>query len=313
MYSGISYGLYCDFPSCRVSIDSIRLKFTYALKSFVWSRGSSILSIDKMSFIIDNLPLVGSDFDVQWSYKDFFKIGAYCRTARVSGYLPGTCEPWSFALMFGRYAYNSFVHFLEPEIVMDINPNKVPFSVISKFLLLLRDGVKSVRVVRFDIAFDFPVARDDVCFVRSSDGRRSYRLFLDDGAKTEYQGARGAHGALKIYDKTAESNLSVPVTRCEITVDGGKLSALESLFPRLYCFVGHQMDISFSSLPFPVRACLLHPDLLDDMLASVSLNTRKKYLALMDSLKGCLLTVPDWPAVVSFVHNALNTYTGVRL
>jgi len=26
-----------------------------------------------------------------------------------------------------------------------------------------------------------------------------------------------------------------------------------------------------------------------------------------------LLTVPDWPSVVSFVHNALNTYTGVRL
>ncbi len=177
MYSGISYGLYCDFPSCRVSIDSVRLKFTYALNSFVWSRGFSILSIDKMSFIIDNLQIAGADFDVQWSYKDFFKIGAYCRTARVSGCLPGTCEAWSFAIMFGRYAYNASSHFLEPEIVMDFNPNKVPLSVISKFLLLLRDGVKSVRVVRFDIAFDFPVARNDVYFVRSSDGRRAYRLF----------------------------------------------------------------------------------------------------------------------------------------
>ena len=49
------------------------------------------------------------------------------------------------------------------------------------------------------------------------------------------------------------------------------------------------------------------------MLASVSLNTRKKYLALMDSMKECLLTVPDWSSVVSFAHNALNTYTGVRL
>ena len=246
MYSGISYGLYCDFLSCRVSIDSVRLKFTYALNSFVWSRGFSILSIDKMSFIIAGMlagnydikeifvdgifRIAGADFDVQWSYKDFFKIGAYCRTARVSGCLPGTCEAWSFAIMFGRYAYNASFHFLEPEIVMDFNPNKVPLSVISKFLLLLRDGVKSVRVVRFDIAFDFPVARNDVYFVRSSDGRRAYRLFLDDGAKTEYQGARGSHGALKIYDKTVESGLAVPVTRCEITVDGAKLSSLESLF-----------------------------------------------------------------------------------
>lgn len=134
MYSGISYGLYCDFPSCRVSIDSVRLKFTYALNSFVWSRGFSILSIDKMSFIIDNLQIAGADFDVQWSYKDFFKIGAYCRTARVSGYLPGTCEAWSFAIMFGRYAYNASSHFLEPEIVMDFNPNKVPLYLCTNML-----------------------------------------------------------------------------------------------------------------------------------------------------------------------------------
>lgn len=307
MYKGISYGLYYDSDRCRVSVDNIRLKFVYKYQRYSWEKGFSVLSIDSISTTIDNLMFIFPDFDWQWSYKDFFKIGAYCRTCRVSGL------DWSFALLFGRYTYDSACRNVAPEVIFDYNPNKVPANVIQQFLLILQDRAMSCDLVRFDVAFDFPVSRDNVFFVRSSDSRRVYRLFDDGGAVTEYEGARASHGAIKVYDKTLESGLSVPVSRCEITVSGGKVDALPSLFPRMYSFSGYQSDFQFYALPFQVRACVIHPDLLDDMLAGCSRNTRKKYLALLDGLDKCLLSVSDWASVLVFLHSALKSYSEVRL
>lgn len=306
MYSGIAYNLYID-SGARVSIDSIRLKFVYKYQNYSWTKGFAVTSIDKLSAVIDSVFFIFQDCDIQWTYHDFFKIGSYCRTCRVSG------NDWSFAVLFGRYVYDSLCRNVAPEIVLDLNPNKVPMDIIHRFVRILSDSALSSSLVRFDVAFDFPFSRDEVLLLRSADSRKSYRLFLDHGSKTEYQGPRASHGAMKLYDKSAEAGLPVPVTRCELTLDGSKLESLPDLFPRLYRFAGYQLDVSFSDLPFPVRACLKHPDLLDDMLQSVTYKTRVKYLSMLDSLQGCVLTVDDWSRVLSFLSSALSEYRRVML
>ena len=82
------------------------------------------------------------------------------------------------------------------------HPNKVPLEILQQVIARLRGPALIVELVRFDIAFDFPCKREAVTLVQ--DQRRSYRLFREKGAITEYQGARSSHGSLKLYDKTKE-------------------------------------------------------------------------------------------------------------
>lgn len=55
MYDGIPYGRYLDTSSCRVSVDNIRLKFTYKYQNFDYEKKETILSIDQLSKLIDNM------------------------------------------------------------------------------------------------------------------------------------------------------------------------------------------------------------------------------------------------------------------
>ena len=55
MYDGIPYGRYLDTSSCRVSVDNIRLKFTYKYQNFDCEKKETILSIDQLSKLIDNM------------------------------------------------------------------------------------------------------------------------------------------------------------------------------------------------------------------------------------------------------------------
>ena len=191
--------------------------------------------------------------------------------------------------------------------MLDYNPNKVPAAVAARIVSLLRGPAASFKIVRFDVAFDIPRPRSDLVLVK--DPRRSYRLFEEDGARTEYQGARGSHGALKVYDKTAEMGLSVPVSRVELTVEHASFRSMADVFPRLYCFSDYQLDCSFSSLPFQVQACVLHPDLLPLLKSSSSRPTYLKYMNLMDSLSECVLVPDDFKRIDSFVTAALSTYS----
>lgn len=304
-FAGVPYGLFLDTDSCRVSIDNIRLKFCYKFSRYSWRRGEAVPSIDSISSLLDvfDLQHYSEQLDVSWSYKDFFKIGAYCRTATIAGL------DWSCAVLIGRYCFDSSCKQVAPEAVFDFNPNKVPMHIIHRLVFLLRDSAISVNVLRYDVAFDFPLPRDDVVLVRG-DSRRSYRLFLDGGGKTEYLGARSSHGSLKLYDKTAESSLSVPVTRAEVTVEAASFTSIRDVFPSLYCFSGCQLDFSFSELPFQVHACVMYPELIPVLRSKCSAPTYRKYMSQISSLSQAVLTL-DFSAADCFISSALTSYLSV--
>ena len=303
MYTGIPYCEFLDTSIGRCSIDNVRIKFTYKFATYDWDRREAVPSIDHISNYLDVMDILdlSAGIDVSRSYKDFFKIGAYARTACIAG------SDWSCAVMIGRYCFDSACKRVAPEAVLDYNPNKVPAAVAARIVSLLRGPAASFKIVRFDVAFDIPRPRSDLVLVK--DPRRSYRLFEEDGARTEYQGARGSHGALKVYDKTAEMGLSVPVSRVELTVEHASFRSMADVFPRLYCFSDYQLDCSFSSLPFQVQACVLHPDLLPLLKSSSSRPTYLKYMNLMDSLSECVLVPDDFKRIDSFVTAALSTYS----
>ena len=298
----IPYNLYLDCSIGRCSIVGLRLKFTYLNKAYSWEKHVPVAAIDRISALLDSLDIMDlhSGFDISWSYKDFFKIGSYCRTARISG------DDWSCAVMVGRYCFESDCKQVAPEAVFDYNPNKVPAEVAARIVRLLRDSALTVSVVRFDVAFDILVPRSDVELVR--DSRRGYRLFEEHGAKTEYQGERGSHGAMKLYDKMLEAGLSEPVTRCEITLEYARYTTVSTLFPKLYCFTGYQLDVAFSSLPFQVQACIYHPDLLPVLKSSMERHAYKKYVDMMNGLEQSVLIPSDFPAIDSFIRSALHHY-----
>lgn len=299
MFEGVPYNLYLDTDLCRVSIDNIRLRFEYKYQTYSFDKHSTVATIDEISRLLDNQWF--SDLEVIWTYHDFFKIGTYCRTCTISG------MDFSFAVMIGRYCYDNSCKLIAPEAVMDYNPNKVPMDVLQRIVSLLRSNALSIDVKRYDVAFDFPLSRDEVGLVK--DKTRDYRLFDTAGAVTEYQGKRSSHGALKLYDKTRESDLPCPVTRCEITVEYEKQKSLADVFPKLYHYSSTQLDLDFSRLPFPVQACIVHPDMIDLLRKSCDPKTFRKHMALVNGWSQTSLIPTDWSKIDNFARNALISYT----
>ena len=301
MFSGIPYGRYFDAGLFRVSIDNIRLKLVYKYQNYDYKKGASVLSVDHLCQLLDSNRYFMSGVDVEWSSKDVFKIGGYCRTCTIKG------NDWSFAVMVGRYCFDADCRQVAPEAVVDYNPNKVPCEAISQVLYMLCPSALSCTVSRYDVAFDIPVNRRDVFLV--PDKERNYKRFDCDGALTEYSGERSSHGAVKLYDKTKEAGLSGDVTRCEVTIEGKSGVPVSRVFPLLYAFADQQMEMAFMELPFPVQACLMHPDLIGVMLQSYTYKTRKKYQQEVERYSKCVLCPNDWNEIDSFIRSTLRHYT----
>ena len=307
MYTGISYGEYLDTPQCRVSLDNVRMKFTYKYKKYDFEKHDITNSIDLYSVMLDRLFFEG--FDIKWHHCDFFKIGNYVRTCTISGIDPSS-GAWSCAVMIGRYTFDSTCKQIAPEIVFDFNPNKVPYGVFTEIIRRLRDGSLHVSITRYDVAFDFPVPRDHVTLIPND--RQCYKLFRDSlKGVTEYQGERSNHNAMKLYDKTKESSLAVPVTRCEITVDGDYDKTLQHLFPVLVVLGDLQMDMGFADLPYQVVSCLLHPDLIPVLKSKVDHKTWKKYSNMISTHGQRNLTPGSWIDVDRYVSSRLSRLKGV--
>lgn len=301
MYHGIHYGEYLDTPYCRVSLDNVRMKFLYKYKNYDFEKFRAVESVDLYSMKVDRLFF--ENCDTKWSYCDFFKIGNYTRTCTISGIDPFLGD-WSCALMIGRYTFDSSCKQVAPEIVLDFNPNKVPVDISSRIIQLLRDGALSVSITRYDVAFDFPIPRDHITLIPND--RQGYKLFRDvQKGVTEYQGERSNHNAMKLYDKTRESSLDVPVTRCEITIDGKYTDSIQPLFPALVVLGDLQMDIGFSDLPFPVVACLVHPDLIPSLKQSCDRKTWKKYKQMIETHGQRRLTPGDWKDIDRHIRSQL--------
>lgn len=304
MFDGIRYGRYLDIDPWRVSVDGLRLKFEYKTNSYNFSRRETYPTIDEVSRRLDSL-FYGSTpgVDIEWSIRDYFKIGGYCRTCTIKG-----GNDWSCAVLIGRYCYDSACKLVAPEAVLDVNPNKVPGDILRLLVGLLSGGSVRREVKRYDVAYDIPLPRSAVKLVQSQ--KSGYRLFRQNGAVTEYQGERGHDGALKVYDKTKEDDLAADVTRVEITYDGGTSSHAEH-FPRLLRAGELQSGMDLREMPFAVQACWHHPDLVDILKDSVSSNTFRKYMDMLEGMEGVSLSPAPWKIVDDFISSALLEYTQI--
>lgn len=309
MYNGIPYGEYLDTPQCRVSIDNVRMKFSYKYKNYDFEKHQAVTSIDLYSQKIDQLFF--ADCDTVWHSCDFFKIGNYLRTCTISGIDPFVGD-WSCAVMIGRYTFDSTCKQVAPEIVFDFNPNKVPDDKSTEIIRRLKEGSIQVSITRYDVAFDFPLPRDHVTLIPND--RQSYKLFRESQkGVTEYQGERSNHNAMKLYDKTKESALAVPVTRCEITVDGDYSKSVQQLFPVLVVLGDLQVDTSFVDLPFQVVACLLHPDMIPVLKSKTDRKTWKKYSDMIATHGQRNLYPNNWNDVDRYIRSRLFQLKGVRV
>ena len=299
MFCGIPYGLYLDTDTCRVSIDNIRLKFEYKYNNYDFDHRHTVTSVDLISQQLDNQFFTG--LEVVWNRIDFFRIGNYCRTCTIK-----TLD-WSVSVMLGRYCFDNSCKQIAPEAVMDFNPNKVPLDVIQRIVSLLQGSALSVAVQRFDVAFDYALPREEVRLIE--DKKKSYRYFREKGAITEYQGNRSTHGALKLYDKTKESKLPVPVTRCEITVERSAYKSVVDVYPDLFYYGAEQLDVTFGGLPFEVKAPILHPDLIEVLRSSCNRHTFQKHISKVKEYGKISLVPTNWLEIDRFIHSALTIYT----
>lgn len=97
----------------------------------------------------------------------------------------------------------------------EFNPNKL--GEVKEFYGIRRtldEAGAKFSTARFDMAFDLPGERALYQLVKD---RRKYE-YHNGGAVSEYLGRRNHIGRVKLYDKTAESDLARGLTRLEITV-----------------------------------------------------------------------------------------------
>lgn len=306
MYSGISYGEYLDTPQCRVSVDNVRMKFSYKYKTYDFEKRQIETSVDLLCHRLNWLYF--DNCEVNWKTCDYYKIGNYAKICSIAGIDPFS-GAWSCAVMIGRYVPIKGNKRVAPEIVFDFNPNKVPESRYVQIINCLRDGALHVSISRYDVAFDFPVSREQVILIRND--RQGYRLFSEvQKGVTEYQGERSHHNAMKLYDKTKESGLTVPVTRCEITVEGDYEKSIEQLFPNLIVLGNLQLNMDFETLPFAVKACLLHPDLMPMLKQSVDPKTYRRYRNMIADNSQQKLTPDNWDSVDQYISSSLTRLIG---
>lgn len=282
------------------------MKFCYKYRNYDLEKHEAVTTIDLCSQKLDQLFFDGCD--VIWHRCDFFKIGNYVRTCTISG-KDSFSGGWSCAVMIGRYTFDNACKMVAPEIVFDFNPNKVPQNRYREIIDRLKINAINVSITRYDVAFDFPIPRSHVTLIPND--RQSYKLFRESSkGVTEYQGERSNHNAMKLYDKTKESALPVPVTRCEITVGGDYNKSIELLFPVLVVLGDLQIDTGFADLPFQVVACLIHPDMTPVLKSKVDHKTWKKYSVMIAS-HGQRNLIPDsWNDVDSYIKTRLSRLKG---
>lgn len=100
---------------------------------------------------------------------------------------------------------------------VEYNPNKVHSDAFLSWLGQLRSFLDRYELVRWDCACDF-LCRRSLCRL-DMNGLRSYELHYENGTYTEYTGVRNKPGRVKLYDKRAESDLDVDLSRVEFTLD----------------------------------------------------------------------------------------------
>ena len=247
----------------------------------------SIYSIDMLRFKLKSNP---KEFERIQKVLDIWmtdgKLTCYSNTGRIGGYR--FMWAWryddlaskrdnahtSIALGLGHVEgsgkTNAGLGFLE------YNPNKLGEQGASLIRYLVGHGVE-LEPVRYDLAIDFPVARDTVRMVK--DGRK-YECCISD-SMTEYLGQRNKPGRVKVYDKAAESGLSEPLTRVELTTDAtwSAGQVLEQL-PMVFSYEGDEfggLKGTTKAFAIAVQALLTtNGDVVEPWLRLVNPRTKTK-------------------------------------
>ena len=282
----ISYFNPLVLPDLTASVDSVRIKYTYRKSTYIHDLAKCV---DTLTVLLHELTsdLLFCEFPMDVRHKEVnFRIGCYSHTLVYT--LP---DGSSFAVLVGRYTYEACEKGLACEIVIDFNPNKTMGRGLKRIFGILSSLAVDVTVQRFDLAMDFFVQRDTLSLVRRPGS--GYQKFVDDkGIITEYTGKRSHHSAIKLYDKGAEVGLSYPVTRLEITLDWSRFSSVIVLMPTILSTAPLEFNLGFDSLPFPVKAVLIHPDLYDILKQSVAPNTWTKYKGIIQNNGQVNFSVP---------------------
>ena len=285
-FLSITYYNPLSLPDMTASIDGVRIKYTYDKTTYNHERHEVV---DTLSALLNELTSESlyCEFPMDVRHKEVnFRIGCYAHTLVYE--LP---DGNSFAVLIGRYTYETSEKGIAGEVVIDFNPNKTMGRGLKRILGILASCALTVAVQRFDLAMDFPIQRDTLSLVRR--GGSGYQKFVDDkGVITEYTGKRSHHSAIKLYDKGAEMGLPYPLTRLEITIDLAKFCSVIPLMPTILSSDPLEFNLGFDDLPFPVKAVLIHPDLYDILKTSVTGNTWRKYRDVFQDYGTVNFTVP---------------------
>lgn len=262
------------------------MKCTYRRKTYDHERSESIDTIDALLRELTSTGLFMEHlFDIHYMQSNF-RIGNYAHTV-VYNLADGN----SFAVMVGRYSYDSGDKQTACEAVIDFNPNKVDSRAWKRVLGILASKADSVTVHRFDLAMDFPILRDALQLVQRP-GSTYSKYVGTDGAITEYSGNRSQHSAVKLYDKAKELGSDTPMTRLEITISRQKFKSVRQLIPSIQSLAPLELSLILDDLPFEVQAVIIHPDLYERLKASTSRNTWAKYKKLIQGYGGTMFTIP---------------------
>lgn len=120
-------------------------------------------------------------------------------------------EDESFSVGWGLIQKN---HKTASEGFLEGNPNKIA-SHMSDFMARCQSFGARFRLMRWDLAIDFPIARKNLRMLKD---RRTY---VFDSRGTEYLGQRNSAGRVKLYDKAKEQgHPELDLSRVELTCDG---------------------------------------------------------------------------------------------
>lgn len=270
------------------SVDSVRIKYTYSKTAYDYDAKQRCDVLVKLLTALDSVRLwLPGEFDIDMGRDSSFKIGNYQRT--VTCKLP---DGNSFAILVGRFCFDSSVKQLAPEIVMDFNPNKIPPKVWQRIAGILAPMAREITVQRFDLAIDIPMARDQLQLIQRPGSGYEKFVSSDGQAVTEYTGERSHHAGIKLYDKGADlGQPDLTCTRCEITVDPRKYRSVSDLWPSILSLAPVELNMDFEELQYGPLSVILFPVLHDLLKAKTSRNTWAKYRKQIESYRQTYFTL----------------------
>lgn len=249
--SRYSNALYDSSDSVFYSLDMVRIKLKIKPNHK-----------DKVSQIFDCLVLT-DDVTTYTAHK----LGGY-RDLWVFGFEESSVSA-GLAWIDGKAKTHENVGFIE------YNPNKVGKEG-NAIVEQLRNHCSSFEVIRYDLAIDYPVARETVRLIKD---KRKYSCELSD-AFTEYLGRKNKAGRVKVYDKQAEAGLKEPKTRVELTCDGEwSVEEIIEHLPKVFSYENtdfSNLQRTTKAFAISVQAHLANGDVLEPWLNLLDSRTKAK-------------------------------------